>query len=181
MDNLAEATALYKRGGKYGYWQVETSERDHDRTDFTSQHELCRFTGMPFRLKHVLLISQRALDIILVSVQLQFAVVYLYDIVMLLKSPYDLVEEVARVLRLLYKAGDTLMLKKCKFCTEKIVYLNHVRRPVRLELANYTTDARMKQEHLTTWTELCSFLGLSNVLQVLYTLSPPIPLPLTNK
>lgn len=61
------------------------------------------------------------------------------------KMFHDHIEQVWCILRLLYKAGTTLNLKKCKFFVKTIDYLGHVIRLDRLlKLAQYTTDAVQK-------------------------------------
>lgn len=60
---------------------------------------------------------------------------YLDDIAVISKSPPDHSKKVRHVLRLLYKAGVTLRLHKCKLFVEIIDYLGYVVRLDRPELA----------------------------------------------
>lgn len=64
----------------------------------------------------------------------------------------DHIGQVQHVLRLLYKAGVTLDLKKYQLFAETIDYLSLVIRRGRLEHARYTTDAVTKLERPTTQT-----------------------------
>lgn len=123
-----------------GYWKTEIDERDRDKTAFTSNHGLYRFTRIPFGLKNPLETFQRAIVVIISSVCSQFGPVHFDEIVVLSKSPADHIEKVWCVLGLLYEASVTLKLKKYKFFAERIDYLGFVIRPGRFELAERTTD-----------------------------------------
>lgn len=71
------------------------------------------------------------------------------DIVVFSVSHADHVENVWPVLRLLYKAALMLKLKKYKFFPKTIDYLDHGIRPSYFKLAEHTTNAMTKPEHLT--------------------------------
>lgn len=100
---------------------------------------------------------------ILFSVCWQFALLFLDDIVVFLKPTQDHIDQVRRVLQLLYRASVTLKLKECKLYAEQIDYLGHVIRPGCLELSEHTTDAVVKLIGSTVQMKLCSFLGLCKV------------------
>lgn len=68
-------------------------------------------------------------------------------------------------MQLFLKVGVSLKQKKCNFFAETIDYIGHVIRPDILKLAEHTTDAVAKLEHLTKQTKLSSFLGLRNVFR----------------
>lgn len=57
---------------------------------------------------------QRAMDVFLASDRRQFALLYVEDLIVFSNSPADHIEHVWRVLRLLYEAGVTIGLKKCR-------------------------------------------------------------------
>lgn len=103
------------------------------------------------------------MDVILASVRWQFALGYLEDIAVFSKSPQDHIEQMRSVLKLLYKAGGTLSLKKCRLFAENINYLRHVIWTGRFEPAEHTTNTVAKLKYTTTKMEPCSFLGLCNV------------------
>lgn len=104
IDGLGEATVFYTLNASSGYRQIEIDERDRDKAAFLSHYGLYRLTRMLFGLKNALRTFQRAADIIFASVQWQFAIVYLDDIVVVCKSTADHIEKVLRVLRLLFEA-----------------------------------------------------------------------------
>lgn len=52
-----------------GYWQIEITEKDKNKTSVTSHHGLYRFVIMPFGLKNALGTFQRVIDVILSTVK----------------------------------------------------------------------------------------------------------------
>lgn len=107
--------------------------------------------------------SQRTVDAILSSVQWQFALVYLLDIVLFSNSPAYHIEKVRHVLQILCEPETTLELNKYWSSSETIDYLGQAIIPGRLEHAEHTTDAVAKHEHPTTQTKIGSFLGLCSL------------------
>lgn len=80
------------------------------------------------------------MDVIFASVRLQLNLLYLDDIVVFSRSLAVHIEQVRRVLRLLYEAVVTIKLKKCKFFAETVDYVGHAIRPGRLEHAEHATE-----------------------------------------
>jgi hypothetical protein len=68
-------------------------------------------------------IFQRAVDVILSSVRFQCALTYLDDIIIYSSSFEQNLKDLKAVLSLLQKAGITLKLAKCSFCTNEVQYL----------------------------------------------------------
>lgn len=75
------------------------------------------------------------------------------DIFMFSRSPQDHIDQVRYVLRLLYRAGVTLKLKRYKFFAEVIDHSGQFIRPVCVELAEHSTDTVTKLDHRTAQTE----------------------------
>lgn len=138
---MGEETVFSTLDANSGYWHVEVDPKDRDKTAFTSHHGLYRFRRIPLGLKNAPATFQRAVDILLMTVKWQFALVYLEDIVTFSTTPRQHIEHTKKVLGLLSKAGVSLKLKKCRFFTTTIDYLGHVIRPGRLEIASHTGDA----------------------------------------
>lgn len=87
---------------------------------------LCRFTHMPLTLKNVAGTFQRAIDVMFATVKWQTALVYLEDILIFPELLEKHIIHFKHVVTILQKAGVTLKLKKCRFCTKVIHYLGHV-------------------------------------------------------
>lgn len=85
---------------------------------------------------------------------------FLNVVVVFAKSPTDHMEQVQRVLWLLYKERVTLKLKRRKCFAEAMYYLGHAIRPVRVDLVEHMTSELAKLGNPIKQTELCFFLGL---------------------
>lgn len=105
------------------------------------------------------------MNVILASVRWQFVLLSLDDIFVFSQSQADHFEQVRLVRLLLYKAGVTLKLKKCKLFADTIDYLDHVIPPGHLELVELTTQTAVELEHPTTQTEIWVFMGLCNIFR----------------
>lgn len=107
---------------------------------------------MPFGLKNTRATFQMTMNAILTSVQWQFSLVYLDDVVVFSKSTVNHIKQIQCVLQLLYKVGVTPKLKKLKFFVENIDNAGHITKPGHFKLAERTKDAAEKLETSTTQT-----------------------------
>lgn len=162
-----------------GDWRIEVEKRDRNMTSSTSYYGLYRFTRILFDLKHTPGTFHSGMDVILAFLRWQFALDLFDDIVVILKSAKKQIEQVRRVLRLLYETRTTLKRKKCEIFAANIDYLGHVIRRRHLEPPEHTTYAAANLEHPTMQRELLSFLRLYSVLGGLYQISRFSPLPAT--
>lgn len=80
------------------------------------------------------------------------------------KLQVDRIEQVRRILWLLYEAEVKHKPRKCKLFAETINYLGHVIRLGRVVLAEPRTEVMAKIEHHTVQVQLRSFLELYSVL-----------------
>ena len=120
---------------------------------------------MPFGLKNAPATFQRAMDVILASVNWKYALVYLDDIVIFSNTFEEHLQHFRSVLQLLQTAGVSLRLDKCTFFTKSINYLGHVVRPGKLAAAMDTCKAVEGFPEPRTITDVRSFLGLCNVFR----------------
>lgn len=118
----------------------------------TSHHRLHKCTRMQLELKYGLTTFQQAKDVIFVSLACRPALVYLDEIVQVLKSPNDHIEQIRCILHLLDKAGLTFKVKKCKIFARTTDYLVHAIWPVPLEVAEHTMDVAWKLKDRRTKT-----------------------------
>lgn len=148
-----------------GYWRIEIDQRDRNKTEITSHHGLYRFSKTRFGLENAPDSFQRAMDVIPSSVRWQSGLVYLDNIVVFAKSSQNHIEQVRRVSRLLYGAGVTLKLKKCKFFAYTINYYATL---LVLDAWNLRNTLQMLSRHLSTpahkyncapWWDCLIFLG----------------------
>lgn len=134
IDSLGERIEFSTLNANVGYWQIEIDKQDHAQTSFMSDRGLYGSTRVSFGLSNVAATLHRAKGVTPVPVHWKFELVYFGDIVIFSKSSQAHIEQVRRVLRLLYKARDTLHWKKSKFFSEKIYYMNHANPPEHLKL-----------------------------------------------
>lgn len=68
IDSLRKAAVFSTLDANSKYWRVETDEKDHNKTDFTSHHRLHQFIRILFGLRKTPATFQRTMNIILLSV-----------------------------------------------------------------------------------------------------------------
>lgn len=124
-----------------GYWHIEISDNDRDKTDFRSHHGWFIFKRMNFGLKNAPGTSQRIVEVIRATVKWQFALDYLDGVIVFSSSFREHVEHVATIFRFLKDAGVTLTLKKCAVITGAVDYLGHKIMPDTLVVETCTKDA----------------------------------------
>lgn len=104
IDSLCDATTSSILIDNRSYWQVEFADKDRDKTGFASHHGLSRSVPMTPRQKCSLDTFQHVIDIILYSVQCQFALVSFDDIVIFPTSSDEHTGQVRHGLTLLNDA-----------------------------------------------------------------------------
>ena len=85
--------------------------------------------------------SQRALDLLLSGVKLQYCLIYLDDVIIFSPDEKTHIQHVDYVLTLLREAGVTLKFKKTRFFQKNVEYLGHLIRLNRLEIAMKRIEA----------------------------------------
>ena len=86
LDSLGDAEIFTTLDCNARYWQVPVAPEDSDKTTFTSFLGTFRYTQMPFGLRNAPATFQRALDNILNGVRWQSSLIYLDDVIVLLRS-----------------------------------------------------------------------------------------------
>lgn len=133
---------------------------------------------MQFHLKNAPGTFSRIIYIILFSVKWKFEIVYLDDIVILLRTPRKHINPTRLVLGLSMEASIKIKIKKWAFFTNEINYLGSIIRPGRLEVSNHTTDAIRALKIPTRQTGLRSFIPSRNEIRWIVLDCVPIPSPL---
>lgn len=70
-------------------WQFEADKEDREMTAFTFHHGLYWFIRMPFNLRNASTAFQSVMGVMLSTVEWQYGLVYLNDIVTFSKTPKD--------------------------------------------------------------------------------------------
>lgn len=120
---------------------------------------------IPFGFKNAPATFQRVMDIILSTVQYQYALVYFDNKFSFSETPKDHIAHTRLTPHLLKRPDITLNLKNCALFTNRIEYLGHVIKPVKLEKTNHTADVILKLQVPITATELIFFVGLCNIFE----------------
>lgn len=161
MDECIEpskaATVLSTLDADIVYWKVKVDEADRDNIAFTSYRGLHRLEQMPFDLQNALSSFQRAMNVILLAVKWQYALVYHNDIGVFFQSPSNHIARLCQVLTSLEIANITLKLEKCSFFKNAMDYVGHVMQQRTLEIAFYKTDAIKRLNPPTNLAKLGSF------------------------
>ena len=109
-----------------GYWQVEMSPEDQEKTAFCTPEGLFEFTVMPFGLCNAPATFQRLMDLVLSGLQWTECLVYLDDVIILGRNFEDHFRSLKLVFQRLRESGLKLKPAKCSLFQEKVSYLGHV-------------------------------------------------------
>lgn len=84
-----------------------------DKTALVTHHVLFRYKRISYAMKNAPAMFQRAMILILSKVKWQYALVYLDNVILFLKTPSPHIEQASIASRLIKSAGLTLKLKRC--------------------------------------------------------------------
>ena len=162
LDTLAGSKWFSALDLLSGYWQVEVSPEDREKTAFCTHEGLFEFRIMPFGLCNAPATFQRLMDAVLAGLQWSTCLVYIDDIVIPGKTFQVHLAHLRAVFDRLKEAGLKLKPKKCRLCLHKINFLGHI-----ISADGIQTDPQ-KTEKVSTWPtptsqkELQQFLGLAS-------------------
>jgi hypothetical protein len=109
-----------------GYWQVEMSDQDIEKTTFITHQGLYEFLVMPFGLRCAPSTFQRLMNHVLRKFLGKFVAVYLDDIIIFSTSFEQHIDHVNQVFEALRNATLKIKLKKCFFCFPNLTFLGHI-------------------------------------------------------
>ena len=162
LDTLTGSAWFSTIDLRSGYWQVEVSPNDREKTAFCTQEGLFQFNVMPFGLCNAPATFQRLMDCVLAGLQWTSCLVYIDDIIIMGKSFEDHLHNLQQVFDRLKHAGLKLHPAKCQFLQHKVHFLGHI-----VSAEGVTPDpsktAKVKQWPTpNTAQETQQFLGLAN-------------------
>lgn len=145
-----------------GYWQVEMSPTDREKTAFSTPEGLYEFKVMPFGLCNAPSTFQRLMDSVLMGLHWSSCLVYIDDVIVPGRKFKDHLQNLKLVFDRFREAGLKLHLKKCKFGKKEVTFLGHV-----ISAGGIAVDPT-KTDKIATWPEpqcqrdVQQFLGLAN-------------------
>lgn len=143
-----------------GYWQVEMSKADREKTAFIIDGGLYEFNVMPFGLRNAPGTFQRLMNYVLRDLIGKFVAVYLDDIIIYSKTYEQHIDHLNQVFEALRTAGLKIKLKKCFFCLPEIEFLGHVVGRNGIKPDPKKVDKVLNMPAPTNISELRSILGL---------------------
>lgn len=143
-----------------GFTQLEMAEGDKEKTAFHCHLGLFQFKRMPFGLRNGPSIFQRIMQGVLSPFLWLFALVYIDDIVIFLKSWDDHLLHLDKVLSVIAKAGITLSPAKCFVGFSSILLLGQKVSRLGLSTHKEKVAAIMELERPRSVSELQKFLGM---------------------
>ena len=109
-----------------GYWQVEVSESDKEKTAFSTRDGHYEFNVMPFGLTNAPATFQRLMECVLAGLTFEQCLIYIDDIIVFSATFPQHLEWLITVFEHLAHAGLKLKPKKCHFVRSEIRYLGHI-------------------------------------------------------
>ena len=126
MESLVGARYFSTMDLKSGFWQVKMSEESRQYTAFTvGSLGIYEFLRMPYGLCNVPAMFQHLMQNCLGELNLQYALIYLDDVIVYSKIPEEHLKHLEAVLDRFAVSGLKLKPSKCHFFKEKLTYLGH--------------------------------------------------------
>ena len=146
---------------KSGYYQIEMSDTDKEKTAFVCPLGFWEWNRMPQGITNAPSTFQRLMERCMGDLNLKEVLVFIDDIIIFSNTREEHEQRLFKVLQRLKEYGLKLSLEKCKFFQSSVRYLGHI------VSANGVETDPAKIEALKTWPqpktlkELRSFLGFS--------------------
>ena len=145
-----------------GYWQVKMSEKDKQKTAFSTRKGIFQFRVMPFGLTNAPATFERLMELVLRGLQWEQCLIFLDDVIVFGKDFDETLSNLHTVFDRLRTANLKLKAKKCELFQQEIKFLGHVVTPKGVKCDPEKTKAVEDWPVPTNVTQIRSFLGLAS-------------------
>ena len=126
MESLVGARYFSTVNLKSGFWQIKMAEESRQYTAFTvGSLGIYEFLRMPYGLCNAPATFQRLMQNCLGKLNLQYALIYLDDVIVYSRTPEEHLKWLQAVLDRFALNGLKLKPSKCHFFKESLTYLGH--------------------------------------------------------
>ncbi len=160
FDVFHGAKWFYTLDLKSGFWQVEVSPPDREKTAFTTESGLWQFTVMPFGLCSAPATFQHLMETVLRGLIDKVCLIYLADVVVFRSTVEELLQWLNIVFEKLRGAVFKLSPKKCQLFQKRVCYLRFLISEKGLAADPEKTNTIAMRSVSKDEHEVRSFLGL---------------------